>query len=209
MTPAPSTPGRRTLLYSLGAVALIAVASHNDFWAFTHLSRQGIYDTGWGRVLKSVGYLPVWLLIGFAMLRSATTLPGRRYAVLLMVAPTLSGALGEILKLLIRRERPGPNAGAYVFRSFSDRPFSTSGFGMPSGDVIVAFAACAILARLWPRARVIWYGLATACAVARVASHAHFLSDVTVAGIAGWAVADGLWQRYAQPRVPDASSPLS
>jgi membrane-associated phospholipid phosphatase len=153
-----------------------------------------------------VGYLPVWILVGLAFYRSATTLAGRRQAVLLMSAPALSGALSEILKLLIRRERPGIYIGTYVFRSFSDRPFSTGGFGMPSGDAIVAFAACAILSRIWPRARVIWYGLALGSALARVASHAHFLSDVTVAAILGWAVAGMVWERVALPAAPGPPS---
>jgi membrane-associated phospholipid phosphatase len=206
MVPPHSTLARRPLLFGLAAGVLIVVASLGDSWAFAHLSLPTVYDHGWGRLLKTAGYLPVWLLVGVALYRSTTTLSGRRHALILMAAPTLSGALSEILKLLIRRERPGPNAGAYVFRSFADHPFSTAGFGMPSGDAIVAFAACVILARLWPRARLIWYGLAVGCVFARVLSHAHFLSDVTVAGIIGWAVADLLWRRYALPPRPGTPS---
>lgn len=198
------TSFRRILLSGLGAVLLIAVASLSDAWAFAHLSLPGIYDRDWGRVLKAVGYLPVWILVGLAFYRSSTSLAGRRQAVLLMAAPTLSGALSEVLKLLIRRERPGIYTGSYVFRCFSDRPFSTAGFGMPSGDAIVAFAASALLSRIWPRARAIWYGLALGSALARVASHAHFLSDVTVSAILGWAVAGMLWNRFALPAAQGA-----
>jgi membrane-associated phospholipid phosphatase len=190
---------RRTLAFGLGAGVLIAVVSLCDPWAFAHLRLPGIYDHNWGRLLRVVGWLPLWLLVGIAAYRSSATFPGRRHALLLMLAPTLSGALGEILKLLVRRERPAAHAGAYVFRSFSDRPFYSGAFGMPSGDAIVAFAACTIAARLWPRARWIWYGLAAGCALARVASQAHFLSDVTVAALVGWAVASLVWRRYSRP----------
>jgi membrane-associated phospholipid phosphatase len=202
---AHTIPSRRTLLLGLGAAALVLTAFLADSWAFAHLSLPSVYDQGWGRLLRTLGYLPFWLLIGLAFYRSTTTPSGRRHAMLLMVAPTLSGALSELCKLLVRRERPGPSVGLYVFRAFSDRPFSTAGFGMPSGDVIVAFAACATLARVWPRTRVLWYGLAVGCAFARVLSRAHFLSDVTVAGILGWSVADQLWKRYA----PEASREAS
>lgn len=202
MEPARPAPAQRIILLGLAAATLILVASLVDSWAFTHLTLPSVYDRGWGRLLRTMGYLPLWLLAGLALYRSASTPQGRRHAVLLMAAPTLCGALSEVLKLVVRRERPGLHAGAYVFRSYSDRPFSTASFGMPSGDTIVAFAACAILARLWPRARVIWYGLAIGCAVARVLSHAHFLSDVTVAGLLGWAVAGLLWRRYAPPSAP-------
>jgi membrane-associated phospholipid phosphatase len=196
MIPAGSIRPRRILLLCLAAAGLILAACLGDSWTFAHLSVPRVYDQGWGRLLRTLGYLPLWLLVGLAFHRSTTTPVGRRHAWLLMVAPTLSGALSEVLKLLIRRERPGPNAGAYVFRSFSDRPFSTSGLGMPSGDAIVAITACVILARAWPRARFIWYALAVACALARVVSRAHFLSDVTVAGILGWSVAEILWRRW-------------
>jgi membrane-associated phospholipid phosphatase len=194
-----SMPGRRPLLVGLGAATLVLGASLADSWAFVHLNFPSVYDPGWGRLLRTLGYLPLWLLVAVALYRNTAAPAGRRQALLLMAAPTVSGALSEILKLLVRRERPGPHDGLYVFRSFADRPFSTSGLGMPSGDAIVAFAAFAILARLWPRARGLWYALAVGSALARVASHAHFLSDVTVAGILGWAVADRLWQQYALP----------
>ncbi len=174
-------------------------ASLADRWAFAHLSLPGIYDHGWGRVLRSFGYLPFWLLVGSAVYWSTTSAAVRRVARLLALAPIAAGALNEVLKLLIRRERPGPNEGLYVFRSFADRPFSTAGLGLPSGDTIVAFAACAILARAWPRARLLWYGLALSCALGRVLAGAHFLSDVTVAGILGVVVAEWLWRRYADP----------
>jgi membrane-associated phospholipid phosphatase len=206
---AHSTPGRRTLLLGLGAATLVLTASLADSWAFAHLSLPSVYDQGWGRLLRTLGYLPFWLLVGFAFYRSTTTPSGRRQAMLLMGTPTLSGALSELFKLLVRRERPSPNAGLYVFRAFSDRPFSTAGFGMPSGDVIVAFAACTILARVWPRTRVLWYGLAVGCAIARVLSRAHFLSDVTVAGILGWVIADQLWKRFAPPSTAPEPSPAT
>jgi membrane-associated phospholipid phosphatase len=205
MMTARLAPARRLLALGLGAAILILGASLADGWAFAHLSLPTVYEPGWGRLLRIVGYLPFWLLAGAAFYLSTSAPAGRRHAILLMAAPTLSGALSELLKLLVRRERPGLTAGTYVFRSFTDRPFSTAGLGMPSGDAVVAFAACAILARLWPRARGIWYGLAVGCALARVLSHAHFLSDVTVAALAGWAVADLLWRHHALP--PDSSSP--
>ena len=206
MPPAATVPTRRALLFGV-AVGAVLVASLADPWAYAHLTLSGVYDRGWARLLRPLGYLPLWLLVGYALYRNTTTTAGRRHAILLAAAPTLSGALGEILKLLIRRERPGLHHGLYVFRSFADRPFASAGFGMPSGDAIVAFAAGAILARIWPRTRLLWYALAGACAIARVLSRAHFLSDVTVAGFLGWAVADVLWRRFAVVQEPTAATP--
>ena len=53
-----------------------------------------------------------------------------------------------------------------------------------------------MLARLYPRARWLWYALAAGCALTRVLARAHFLSDVTLAAIIGWAVAALLWRCY-------------
>jgi membrane-associated phospholipid phosphatase len=196
---------RRPLHVALGAVGLLLIASLGDSWAFTYLTFPAVYQENWGRLLRTIGYLPFWLLAGAALYRSAASHLVRRQSLILMTAPTLSGAMSELLKLLVRRDRPGAAAGAYVFQSFSEHTFSTGRFGMPSGDATVAFAACTILAQLWPRARGIWYGLAAGCAIARVLSRAHFLSDVTAAGILGWAVADWLWRHYAIPPSPQVA----
>ena len=204
MTPFNQFPLRRVFLFIAGALGLLLIASLGDSWAYTYLNLPHVYDQNWGRLLRVIGWLPFWVLAGVALYRSATTLLARRHAIILIGSPTLSGAMSELLKLIIRRERPGPNAGSYVFRGFAEHTFSTAGLGMPSGDATVAFAACVVAARLWPRARGIWYGLAIGCALARVLSHAHFLSDVTAAAILGSVVADALWRRYAFPANTDA-----
>ena len=198
-------PARSSLFVLLGAATLILVASLADSWAYTHLFAPGVDSHDWGRLLRVLGFLPLWWVAGIAARLSSSSSGGRRGAILLMAAPTVAGALDEIFKLLIRRERPGPNAGEYVFRSFTDRPFSTRGLGMPSSHTIVAFAAATILSRLWPRARPIWYGLAAGCALTRVMSRAHFLSDVVVGALAGWGVGMLLWRAYSRPS-PSAAS---
>ena len=184
----PSQP-RHYALATLGLLGLGLLATLLDPWAYAHLAVPGIYDQGWGRIIRNIGYLPFWLLAALALYLSSQSAWTRRGALLLALSPTLAGAVGEILKLLIRRGRPLANNGLYVFRPYTDRPFSTRDFGMPSGDVVVAFAACVVLSYLWPRARWLWMGLALACAFGRVMVGAHFLSDVTVAAIVGWASA--------------------
>jgi membrane-associated phospholipid phosphatase len=193
----PRAPSSSFLL--LGAATLVLVASLADSWAYTHLFAPGVDSHDWGRLLRVLGFLPLWWVLGIAARLSSFSSGGRRGAVLLMAAPTVAGALDEILKLLVRRERPGPNAGEYVFRSFTDRPFSTRGLGMPSSHTIVAFAAATILSRLWPRARPIWYGLAAGCGLTRVMSRAHFLSDAVAGALAGWAVGILLWRAFSLP----------
>jgi undecaprenyl-diphosphatase len=88
--------------------------------------------------------------------------------------------------------RPGVYDGAYGFRAWSDHPFSSAGFGMPSSHALVAFAGAAAVARLFPRAAPVWYALAVGCGITRLLAGAHFLSDVVVGAIIGVTVAVSL-----------------
>jgi membrane-associated phospholipid phosphatase len=103
--------------------------------------------------------------------------------------------VAELLKLTFRRERPGLTDGVHVFRPWSDHPFSTAELGLPSSEAAVAFAAAAALARLFPESSLLWYMLAGGCALTRVASGAHFVSDVVLAALVGYLAALSLWRR--------------
>ena len=119
-----------------------------------------------------------------------------RRAWLLIGSAALGGLAAEILKLLIRRERPAVHDGLYGFRDFGERTWSTAGLALPSSHTLVAFAGAAMLARLYPRARWVGYTLAAGCAATRVLARAHFVSDVVLAAGLGWLVAWALSKRW-------------
>jgi len=178
------------------ALIVIAVAHLLDPLAFRYFRLEGVYGADWGRLLRVQGFLPLWLLAGLALMledvdRGRRLLRGR--GGLLIAGATLGGAAAELLKLLIRRLRPG-EFGEYVFRPYTDRPFSTGGLGMPSSHALVAFGAAAVLSRLFPRARWIWWGLAWGCGLTRVAAGQHFFSDVVVAALIGWLLGALVWR---------------
>jgi undecaprenyl-diphosphatase len=183
-------------------IFLFLVAQLADQWIFHHLTFPAIYDRPWGRMLRLAGYLPLWSIVALALLlhdwvpRRPRTLPtasGR--SLRLFGAAALGGIIAELLKIAFRRERPGLTDGAHVFRPWSDQPFSTARLGLPSSEVAVAFAAATILARLFPEAWLLWYALAAGCALTRVASGAHFTSDVLLAALVGYVCALVLWPR--------------
>lgn len=197
----------RTLPRFLLASALALLLAHLvDWWAAAHLVFPKLANTDLGRLLRIQGFLPTWIAVGCALVlmdwpRRAIggTWAALRRGTLVVGSAALSGAVGECLKIVIRRQRPGSSLGAYAFRDWADRPFSTAGLGLPSSHVIVAFGALAMLGLLFPRARPVCYLLAAGCAVSRVASHAHFVSDVTLAAILGIATAWLLWRRFPAP----------
>ena len=201
MRPAPHVLQR----VAFGALLLL-VAFLADGWAYRNLGVEGIHDEDWGRLLRVMGYLPLWLLLGTALVlhdwprRTAESVrPALRRGLLLVGGAAVSGIVGELLKLLFRRERPRAHDGEYFFRAFTDRPLHSGGLALPSSHAIVAFGAAAMLARLFPRAAPVWYLLAAGCAFTRVAAGAHFVSDVVVSFLAAWLVVAWLWRKYAPP----------
>jgi membrane-associated phospholipid phosphatase len=189
--------------FTLVALALVVVAHLLDPWAQRYISDPDVYSEDWGRLLRVMGFYPLWALMGVAILlvdwpRQVACWKARagqaRRAGLLLLAPALGGLLAEVGKVAFRRLRPGEVPGEYVFRSWAERPLYSGGLGLPSSHTVVAFAAAAMLARLFPRAAPVWYGLAAGCGLTRVAAGAHFLSGVVVGGLVGWGAAWLVWR---------------
>jgi membrane-associated phospholipid phosphatase len=175
------------------AVAAIVAAHLADAWSWQHLVSPGVYDRDLGRMFRVVGYLPLWLLLALALW--LTTRAGRR-ALLLALVPTAGGLLAEVLKIVLRRERPGLHDGGYFFRPFSDQLLATKDIGLPSSHALVAFSAAWLLCRMYPRGWRGWLLLAGGCAITRVQAQAHFLSDVIVAAVAGYFLVAWIWGRW-------------
>lgn len=181
----------------LAALVLAIVTAHlGDSWAWQHLVSPGVYDHDFGRLFRVTGFLPLWLLLALALW--LVTREGRRAALLALV-PTAGGLLAEVLKILLRRERPALHDGGYYFRPFADQFFSTKAIGLPSSHALVAFSGAWLLCRFYPRGWPVWIGLAIGCAVTRVEAQAHFLSDVTVAAVAAYLLVAGIWSRWGTP----------
>jgi membrane-associated phospholipid phosphatase len=168
------------LFVSIGASLLL------DSFFYSHFRVEDIYEHDWGRALRVLGFVPVWLIAALALYLHDR--PVRWRAALLVAGVAVSGIVGELLKLVFRRERPNAHDGDYFFRSFADRPLHSGGLALPSTHAIVAFGAAAMLSRLFPRARIVFWGIAWGCGLSRVAAGAHFFSDIAVAAVVAWLV---------------------
>lgn len=174
-----------------GALPMLADRYFYDNWY-----HKDIYDLDWARLLRVMGFAPTWSIAALAMWLHERPEDARRAkarAWYLLVTPFAGGLVAEIMKLLLRRERPNVLAGDYSFRLWSENPLSTSGLAWPSSHTMVAFAAATALARLFPRAKWVWYALAAGCGATRMLAHAHFFSDVTLGALLGWCVGWGVW----------------
>ncbi|NJD10602.1 MAG: hypothetical protein FIB01_09275, partial [Gemmatimonadetes bacterium] len=94
-----------------GLAAIAVVIAHLlDPYAFRYLRLEDIYGRDWGRMLRVLGFLPLWLVAGAALVlqdgdRGRRLLRGR--GALLAAGATLGGLTAEVLKLVFRRLRPG------------------------------------------------------------------------------------------------------
>lgn len=204
---------RQALRFVLLAAAVMVGAHLLDGWAYRHLVVEDVYGEDWGRMFRVMGFAPLWLLMAIALVLTDWPLRAENAAraawvrgSLLLGSVAATGILGEILKILLRRERPRAHAGEYVFRAFSERTFSSGGLALPSSHSIVAFGAVFMLARLFPRAAPVFYLLGAGCALTRVFAQAHFLSDVMLSALAAWFTVAWIWRRWGS-RVPAAVAP--
>ena len=184
-----------TAVVVVGGVPMLA-----DHWAYGALVVNRVYDHDWARLLRVMGFLPTWWVAALALYlheRESEPAHAKRRAWSLAVAPAVAGLGAEILKLLLRRERPQAHDGLYGFRPWSEQPFSSAGLALPSSHTMVAFGAAAALARLFPRAKWVWYALAAGCGITRVLDRAHFVSDVTLGALLGWSAGWGVCQLFS------------
>lgn len=181
---------RRQWVAFLAVAATLGVVAHLlDHAVWSQLRDTRVNDKDWGRLLRSMGYVPTWLIVagGFWLHDRGSAGWGWRGG-LVVLAPALSGGIAELLKIAIRRLRPDPDAFLYVWRPIAEDLWSTRGLGMPSSHVAVAFAGAAVLSRLLPTGWWLWYLLATGCAVTRILALGHFLSDTVVAALLGYVI---------------------
>jgi membrane-associated phospholipid phosphatase len=192
----------RSWLILLGAGALLVLGAH----AFDTLGvERSVVPDGsekdWFRLLRVMGYVPTWLLLGVVFVlidrerRDALEPPLRDIwtrAVLLGLSATSAGGVAEILKLIIRRERP-LGEPAYDFRPFSELTWSSADLGMPSSHTSVAFGALVMLGLLHPPARVVLLLVGVGTAMTRVKVGAHFVSDAALGVVVGSVCAYAWW----------------
>lgn len=170
---------------------------------YEHLEQKG-----WYGVFRAMGHLLTWFLIATVVVthdrRSLRDRPfGERIdrGVRVLCAPIVGGIAAEILKLILRRERPGAGDMLYTFKPLGEGVLSSSNVGLPSSHTTVAFAGAALAAYAFPFTAPVILIAAAGCAATRVLAGAHHLSDVYVGMVVGVLCARWVW-RIGKPRSP-------
>lgn len=145
-------------------------------------------------LLRLAGYLPLWALVSLAI--AAVDAPSGWRAIwsrggVLLLTVTIASVLAEIVKALVRRDRPSAALALSLFRPWRDSPYSSGGSGWPSSHTAVSFAAVFVLCRLYPRATPIWLLILIGCALSRFTYNLHFLTDVVGSAMVAYIAARG------------------
>lgn len=191
----------RFVVLALFALIVALVLDHWVYQAWAGDPEQ-LERKDWYQALRQFGYLPTWLVIAGVVAMVAARmddylLRARLWSGAAGIAggPVIAGLIAEVVKPIVRRERPINTDGVYLFRPLTDHLLSGSGLGMPSSHAAVAFAGAMAIARVFPGAGPLALLMAGGCGLTRVLSGAHFLSDVVVGAMLGAAVAAALIPR--------------
>ena len=189
---------RRVGVFFVVSAAAVGSAVALDRWALGALVVADAGREDWNRALRVCGYVPVWLVVGAAMVLIDTRRVRSRMGIVgqhalargigLALGAAAGGGAAEVMKLVVRRLRPDPEVAGYVFRSFDEGLFDSGGLGFPSSHTAVAFGAAWALCRMHPEARVVWLSIGIGCGATRLMAGAHWMSDVIGAAVVSYAV---------------------
>lgn len=211
----------RDPVWAAAALAGFLLLTLADRWAYHTLfvgpSRLNwLEDSEWYKLLRVQGSLWTWGLVALLLfahdLRGADRPGSARWerGVRVFAAAALAGLLAEVIKPIVGRSRPIDTNGLYVFTGLFSGS-SRSANGMPSSHAAVAFGALMTLAAYFPRARLVLGATACGCALSRVISGAHFLTDVYIGAVLGCVSArlirPGGWSRAARAPGPNLPGP--
>lgn len=145
------------------------------------LSAAEHFGTPWGQMLALLGV-------------AAATGWRERRGVRIILGATAAGIAANIIKLMVARTRP--RAFNFDTLTLGDGfvtlfPFGAGGSDVqsfPSGHTASAFGFACLLTWAYPRGRGVFLAFAGLAGLQRIASSAHFPSDVLVASALGWLV---------------------
>lgn len=194
----------RFVLFLLGTFAVISLLDYPLLHLFYFKPDQEVHNHDWYRMLRIMGYMGSWAVVGGVFILHDRS---RHRGLVIILSALFSGAMAELLKLVIGRERPKIHEGViepglYHFRGLFSGLNNGQGLGFPSSHAAVAFGGCLMLACFLPRARTLLVLLALGCGITRMVSGAHFATDVFGGAMLGWAAAT-IMCRLASQYLPE------
>jgi len=167
-------PGKASLLLVAGGAILLV---DQDLYNQINAGPRTPEAEQWGEAITNLGSGVATLGIsGLIALRDPET------GYLAANAVIYSGISCAVLKAIFGRTRPYTGESPYAFSGPGVREGHDS---MPSGHSAAAFALATVLARQYPKYKVLFYTGATLVAISRVYVGAHWPSDTLIGAVIG------------------------
>ncbi len=101
-----------------------------------------------------------------------------------------SAVVGQVLKTIFQRERPGEGS--------MRNKFFAGGNGFPSDHALIAWSSAAALTEAYPGwgSKLLFYGGATAVSLSRILANKHAPSDVLSGGTLGYLIGKKVYRRH-------------
>lgn len=180
----------------LGATRSVDPGTYSVFRAFTHLGRSN-----WILIPSGIALIVLYWLRAqeISMLRRVAYGFASQILVFVFASIALTGLSASLIKNVLGRARP-KLFDLYGSLEFQPMLFDSDFASFPSGHATTAGALAAVLAVLWPAARVPFFVAGGWIASTRFVIGAHYLSDVIVGFLFGAGMVYFLRHRLASRR---------
>lgn len=112
----------------------------------------------------------------------------RRWIFPLWASLGLSAIISLFLKITIQRARPFQLGLVQLISSLQEASYSIWNFSFPSFQTMLVFSAVPILSEQFPKLKKFWIAFAVLVGFSRLYFGVHFVSDVLVGGVIGYAI---------------------
>ncbi len=227
--PAPSRVWRWALPLALAALLLSPLLDGWGYHSLHLMDSKGVRGLGWRlakligidpplgdgfRLYRVAGYFPTWLLIAAVIWRldlrpARRTTRGVAAAAALLTTLLAAGLVAAVVKSLVRRLRPDPQAfDAFAFRPWGERGFDGGGLSFPSEHAAIALTGALMLCRLYPRGWFVYLLWAGSCSAGRVMMQDHFISDIAGSLLLAVLMQAAAWRIWRARLMPQGSDQL-
>ena len=103
-----------------------------------------------------------------------------------------SAAISLILKVTVQRLRPFQLGIVSLIPKLEEASYGIWNFSFPSFQSMLVFSAIPILSKQFPRLKNIWIAFAVLVAFSRLYFGVHFVSDVLIGAVIGYAIGIGI-----------------
>jgi undecaprenyl-diphosphatase len=104
----------------------------------------------------------------------------------------ISAVISLILKVTVQRLRPFQLGIVSLIPKLQEASFNTWNFSFPSFQSMLVFSAISILSKEFPKLKNVWIGFAVLVAFSRLYFGVHFVSDVLIGSLIGYAIGAGI-----------------